>query len=179
MKNSKIQIMTKISLCTALMCVAAFIAIPLPFTTVVLTLQTMILNLTALILTPKQSFFAMLVYVLLGAVGLPVFSGGTGGIGRILGPTGGFILGFLIVAPLISLFKGKKPGILRYCAVTLAGAVIFYICGALMFCILNKASIEAALGALVFPFIPGDVFKCILASFLAAAIQSRLDVNRS
>lgn len=171
--------MAKISLCTALMCVAAFIAIPLPFTTVVLTLQTMILNLTALLLTPKQSFSAMLVYVMLGAIGLPVFSGGTGGFGRLLGPTGGFILGFLLVAPLISLFKGRKPEFIRYCVVTLIGAVIFYICGVLMFCILNRASIEAALGTLVFPFIPGDAFKCILASGLAVAIQSRLDVSRS
>lgn len=91
--------LTKIALCVALLCVSSYIAIPLPFTSVVLTAQTLVINVVALILTPVQSACAVGLYILLGICGLPVFAGGTAGIGRIIGPTGGFIVGFLVAAP--------------------------------------------------------------------------------
>ena len=67
------------ALLTALICVSAYIVIPLPFTPASLTAQTLVVNLIALLLTPRQAAFTMVVYILLGLTGLPVFSGGMGG----------------------------------------------------------------------------------------------------
>ncbi len=84
--------MVQIALCTALICVSAQLAIPLPIG-VPFTLQVLMVMLTALILKPLYSVISLLLYVLLGVVGLPVFSGAKSGIGTILSPTGGFIIG--------------------------------------------------------------------------------------
>ena len=94
--------LTKMALCTALLCVSSYLSFPIPFTPIVITAQTLIVTLIGLILSPVSSFFSVLVFTLLGCVGLPVFSGGTAGIARLAGPTGGFSLGFLAAAPLIS-----------------------------------------------------------------------------
>ena len=79
--NQKLNTMelTKMALLTALICVSAYIVIPLPFTPASLTAQTLVVNLIALLLTPRQAAFTMVVYILLGLTGLPVFSGAMGG----------------------------------------------------------------------------------------------------
>ena len=104
----KIKELTKMSICIAIICISSYISFPLPFTPTMITAQTIAINLVALILTPKQSFIVVLLYIFLGAFGLPVFSGGTSGFGRLFGPTGGFILGFLVIAPFMSYLKGKN-----------------------------------------------------------------------
>lgn len=109
-----IKEMTKLSLCTALICVSSYIVIPLPFTPIMITGQTMAVNLIALILSPVHSAICIMAFILLGASGLPVFAGGSSGLGVLFGQTGGFILGFLFAAVAISFLKGKKqvcPGI--------------------------------------------------------------------
>lgn len=175
MKQTNIQTLTKISICIALLCVSSYLSFPIPFSTAPITMQTVIINLIALILTPAQSAAAVGVYILLGICGLPVFSGGTAGIGRLLGPTGGFIIGFLISAPLISLLKGKKESIVRYLLVTiLVGMPVLYAFGTAFMCITQKMNIIAALSAAVVPFIFGDVLKCIAGSYLALALNKAL-----
>ena len=79
----------RMGLCIALICVSAYLAIPVPFMAP-LTMQTFVLCLTALILTPRQTAVVVIGYILLGAIGLPVFGGGVGGLGIIFGPRGGF-----------------------------------------------------------------------------------------
>ncbi|VYT71656.1 biotin transporter BioY [Clostridium tertium] len=168
----KINELTKMSICIAIICVAAYISFPLPFSPVMITAQTIAINLVALILTPKQSFIAVLLYILLGAFGLPVFSGGTSGFGKLFGPTGGFILGFLIITPLMSYFKGKTYNFKRYLFVTMIiGMILLYAIGAIFMSILQKISIVQALSLAVFPFIVGDIFKCVLSSFLAVKLN--------
>ena len=100
--------LTKTALCVALLCISSYISFPIPFTPIVITAQTLVVSLIGLILNPMESFLSTLIFMLLGCVGLPVFSGGTAGIGKLFGPTGGFIIGFLAAAPLISFTKGKK-----------------------------------------------------------------------
>ena len=70
-----IRTITKMSICVALCCVSAYISIPLPFTTAMITALTVVMNLTAFILKPKQTLIVMLVWILLGSAGLPVFVG--------------------------------------------------------------------------------------------------------
>ena len=85
------QIMAKMALCVALISVSGYIAFPLPFSPAMITASTAAMCLAAFVLTPKQTFITIAVYLLLGGVvGLPILPGGTAGLGRLLGPTGGF-----------------------------------------------------------------------------------------
>lgn len=171
--------LTKMSLCIALLCISAYISFPIPFTPIMITAQTIVINIIALILSPKQSTITVGVYTLLGICGLPVFSGATAGIGILHGPTGGFIIGFIIAAPVISLLKGKTNNIVRYLIVTILGGMsIIYLFGTAQLCILNKMDIKAALIAAVIPFILGDVIKCIVGSYLAMVLNKVLSSRK-
>lgn len=168
----KINELTKMSICIAIICISAYISFPLPFSPVMITAQTIAINLVALILTPKQSFIVTLLYIILGVFGLPVFSGGTSGFGRIFGPTGGFILGFLIITPLMSYFKGKNYNFKRYLSVTIIiGMIVLYAFGAVFMSVVQNISIVQALSLAVFPFMVGDIFKCFLSSFIAVKLN--------
>lgn len=170
--------LTKMSICVALLCVSAYIAFPLPFTPALVTAQTIMINLIALILKPKQSLITIIVYILLGIVGLPVFSGGTAGIGRLIGPYGGFFIGFIVAVPLISFLKGKNNSVKRFLLVTiLVGMPIIYVFGAVQLSIINKISFVSALSGAVIPFIFGDVVKCIAASYIALTLNKVLSKN--
>lgn len=174
----KTKELTKMSICIALICISAYISFPLPFTPIMVTAQTIIINLTALILRPKQSFIAILVYILLGSFGLPVFSGGSSGFGKIFGPTGGFILGFLVIAPIMSYLKGKNNNFKRYLVITiLIGMPILYIFGTIFMCIVLKTSIISAVLLTVVPFIFGDIFKCFISSYLAVKLNKILHTD--
>ena len=94
--------LTKMAICITLLCISSYVSFPLPLSPVMITTQTIIINLIALILTPKQAFVTVSLYIIMGLIGLPVFSGGASGLAKILSPTGGFIMGFLIAAPLMS-----------------------------------------------------------------------------
>ena len=175
--NRKINIkeMTKLSLCVALVCITSYVVIPLPFTPVMITGQTIAINLTALILDPIHSAICVAIFILLGVSGLPVFAGGGSGLGTLFGPTGGFILGFLLAVVVVSYLKGKRVDVFRYILVTVfLGVPIIHLLGAIyMGYILDIACIKALqLG--VVPFLAGDLVKAILASIIAARINNYL-----
>ncbi len=176
----KTKDLTKISLCVALLCISSYIVIPLPFSLASITAQTIIINLIGLIMLPKEAFITMFIFILLGACGLPVFSGGTGGIGRLFGPTGGYLLGYLTAAVVISILKGKEVNIKRYLFVTMVvGIPIIYLCGLTTMKIYMKGNLIQLLTASVFPFIPGDILKCILGSYIAVVLNKRLSLVKA
>ena len=176
----KTKDLTKISLCVALLCISSYIVIPLPFSLASITAQTIIVNLIGLIMLPKEAFITMFTFILLGACGLPVFSGGTGGIGRLFGPTGGYLLGYLTAAVVISILKGKEVNIKRYLFVTMVvGIPIIYLCGLTTMKIYMKGNLIQLLTASVFPFIPGDILKCILGSYIAVVLNKRLSLVKA
>jgi len=119
------------------------------------------------ILGPVYGALSQLVFVLLGIAGLPVFSGGNGGTGWILGPTGGFIIGYIFCA----LFAGlliKRFG-KSYKALFLAfysGWAATYLCGILWFMYVTKSGLTASLTVCFLPFIPGDLLKTVISVFL-------------
>lgn len=167
--------LTRMALLTALLCVSAYIIIPLPFTPASLTAQTLVVNLLALLLAPRQAFFTMAVYSLLGLVGLPVFSGGIGGPGKLFGPTGGYIMSWFITVPLMSWLKGQHYNFRRYCMVTvLVGMPVSYILGSVYMKFITGMDWAATFTAAVIPFIPLDLFKCVSASLIARPIQVSL-----
>ncbi len=171
-KHLKTSDLTKIALLVALVSVSSYIMIPLPFSPVSITAQTIIINLIALVLTPAQTTIAIGAWILLGIAGLPVFSGGGGGLGKLFGPTGGYIFGYLIAAIVISVLKGKKNQIIRYCIVTIAaGMPIIYLLGCIYMKFVTNIAWKAAFLSGVVPFLPGDMAKCIVASMIAIALN--------
>lgn len=171
-RNFEIQDITKISLCVAVLCVTAYLVIPLPFTPIVLSFQTVMVNIIGLLFKPKEAGITILVYLLMGLIGLPVFSTGTAGPGKLFGPTGGFYFGFLAAVLVISLLKGKKISLLRYCVITIAVALpVQHLFAVLFMCIHNGWNVSAAFLTVSLPFVVGDVIKCAMASFIGVALN--------
>lgn len=164
--------MTKMALLIAMNCISAYIIIPLPFSLSPIAMQTLIVNLVAFLLSPRQTFVAMLVYNLIGLAGIPVFTGGTAGPGKLFGPTGGYIFGFLAAAVLIAYLKGPKYDLKRYAfAAVGVGIPVVYLFGALQLKFITGMDWTAVMLTGVLPFIPLDVVKCLGAAFLAGPIQ--------
>ena len=157
-----------------LMTICAWISIPgqVPFT-----LQTMGVFLAVGLLGGKRGTLAILVYVLMGAVGLPVFSGMTGGLGKLLGMTGGYIVGFLISALIMwamEAIPGNKKWVLPLSMVL--GLIACYAIGTVWFMVVYARNTGAVgmmtvLGWCVFPFILPDLLKIGLALFLTKALK--------
>lgn len=169
-----IRELTRIALLVAMLSVSSYIVIPLPFSPTAISAQTMVINLIALLLPPRQTVKTMLMYLTAGAAGLPVFLGGNSGIGALAGPAGGYLFGFVAAAFLISLIKGSRKSLKRYIMATLLGIPVIYLFGVLQMSAVTGMGLPAALSAGALPFIPGDIFKCVAASFIALALNRAL-----
>lgn len=164
--------MTRLALLVAMNCVSAYIIIPLPFSLSPIALQTLIVNMVGMLLPPKQAFITMFVYILVGLIGVPVFTGGTAGPAKIFGPTGGYIWGFAVAAVLIAYLRGKTFNFKRYAAVGICvGIPVIYLLGALQLKFLTDMNWEAVILTGVLPFIPLDIVKCLGAVALAKPIS--------
>lgn len=167
-----------IALFAAIMAVCSWIMIP---ATVPFTMQTFGVFLAAGLLGGKRGTISIMVYLLLGAAGLPVFSGFTGGIGHILGPTGGYIAGFILTALIMWLFErlfGKGTRVLA--ASMAAGLIICYAFGTAWFISIytkntGEIGLATALSWCVVPYIIPDVLKIILALMLTKRLRPFVD----
>ena len=177
-KRKEIYNLTKISLCVALLCVSSYLVFPLPFTPIVISLHTIVVNLIGLVLRPRQAALAVLTYLLMGLIGLPVFSAGGAGPGKLFGPTGGFYFGFFFAVIAISLLKERKIQLMRYILATVfVGLPIQHVCAVLMMCIHNGFQVQMAFLTMSAPFLLGDVVKCVMASFVGVALNRALPKN--
>lgn len=153
---------------TAFLIIASYLVIPLPFAVTSISLQTLAVNLIALLLSPLEAVASIALYVLLCAVGVPVANGGKGGLSYLLGPTGGFFIGFIAAVLLISLLKGKKYSIMRYILVTVVvGIPVIYLCAMGWMVFVTGLSLKAAFLTGCAPFLPLDAVKCVAAALLA------------
>ena len=176
-------VMTRVALMAAFTAVAAQIAIPLepvPFT-----LQVLAVILTGLLLGPRYGALAMAVYLLVGAVGVPVFAGFRGGLGSLLGDTGGYLLAYPPAAALAGMAAGAVASAPRRRALvvgflwgSLALAVI-YALGAAWLAVLAGLSPGAALVAGVLPFVVFDLIKVGLANLVAVAVAPAIAASRA
>lgn len=170
----QVRDLTKIAMCVALCCVTAYISFPLPFTPGYVTALTFALSLSAYILTPRQTFTVVLIYILMGAVGLPVFATGEG-LSRLIGPAGGFYFAWLVAYPLLSLAKGAIPNFKRYAVTNILIAVpITYVGGLASMMLVLDVNFFQALTMAVLPFVFGDVMKATAAAFLGVKVQKVL-----
>ena len=159
----------------ALTAVLGLISIPLPFSPVPVSGQSLGIMLAGSILTARQAAFSVLTFVLIGAVGVPVFSGLTGGLGIVLGPRGGYYLGFLAGAVVIALLVKRRGNFWRLILANLLGGIFFvYLFGVAWLSVVTGMGLAKAVVAGALPFIPGDLFKVFAASFIGAALNKRL-----
>ena len=174
-KKTKLQVtdLAYIAMGASLIAICSWISIP---TTVPFTLQTFAVFFVLLLLGGERGTLAVLVYVLLGAVGVPVFSGFSGGIGVLLGNTGGYILGFLFVGLIYMLFmKIFKKNIYIKIAALVLGLLVCYVFGTAWFMYVymqntGEIGLIAVLNLCVFPFIIPDLVKMAIAVVIAKRI---------
>ncbi|MEE1242492.1 MAG: biotin transporter BioY [Frisingicoccus sp.] len=173
---SKIQTMTMVALMTAVTCVLAPFSIPIG--PVPISFTNLAIYLSLYLLGWKMGTASCLLYILIGMVGMPVFSGFSGGIGKLLGPTGGYIIGFIPMAIiggiLIEKFKNRW---LQFGALVI-GTAACYLLGTAWFCFVMDSTVGAALSLCVIPFIPADIVKIIMALVLGPVLKRTLKQAR-
>ena len=171
--RSQIYPLVMTAVMTAVICAIAPFALPIG--PIPITLGTLVMYLAGYVLGGKRAGAAVLVYVLLGAVGVPVFNGFSGGLGVVAGPTGGYIVGFIPMALLSGLAVERFPNsrVLQFVGMAFATAVL-YALGTAWFCVQAGKTLAAALSVCVFPFIPGDLAKMAVAMVFGPIIRERL-----
>ncbi|MEM3737613.1 MAG: biotin transporter BioY [Candidatus Bathyarchaeia archaeon] len=165
---------TLTSLFAALTAIGAYIFIPLPFSPVPITMQTLFVYLSGACLGSRRGALSQLTYILLGAVGLPIFSGGKAGVGVIFGPTGGYLAGFVVGAYIIGKLveaRDRSSGLSISIASMLVGSAFVYLLGVLQLSWWLKLEVGVATMIGVLPFLPGDIVKIILASLISLKIR--------
>lgn len=184
---------TYMALCglfAALMAICSMISIPLGFTPVPVNLATLGVFLAGGLLGKKYGTISLAVYVLIGAVGVPVFAGFRGGLSVLAGPTGGYIIGYIAAAFLVGLltelFLGRKGAakekgsssrvkeLLLCAAAMVVGLAACYLLGTAWFMISTHTGLWPALVSCVFPFLPGDALKIIAGSLLVQKLRHLL-----
>ena len=128
----------------------------------------------ALLLTKEQAGVTVARWILLGAIGVPVYSGGRGGFSELAGPTGGFIVGFLIAAWLIAWLKGDNPSPSRALVLTLIGIPIIDLLGAAWYAVFAQIPLTTALLTTALPFLPGDIIKAVGAVLVYLPLRKAL-----
>lgn len=153
----------------------AYVRIPLPFTPVPLTLQTFFVLLSGAALGGRMGAVAQASYILLGVMGLSVFSGASSGPGYLLGPTGGYLFGFVLAAVFVGRsLRFRRGGFPFVFGVFSLGAMIILAAGAVWLKFLLGCSLEHAVWLGLMPFIPGDLIKVSVVSVLYLKFEPRL-----
>jgi biotin transport system substrate-specific component len=148
----------------------AQVAIPLPFTPVPVTLQTLAVLVAGGLLGSRRGTAAVLAYIGEGFAGLPVFSGGRAGVAHLLGPTGGYLVGFVLAAFLVGLLaeRGATRSWLATLAALIAGNLLLYVPGVIWLGAFTGMEKALALG--FFPFLIGDALKSIVECGILSAV---------
>ncbi len=173
MKKLSIKDMAITAVITALMCIAGPLSIPIG--PVPISLTNLVVYIAVIILGWKLGTLSYVIYLLLGLVGLPIFSGFQGGLSKLAGPTGGYLVGFILMAIVCGLFYEKNSN--RYVITGIGfflGTIIAYAFGTVWYVFMTKSAVLSALTVCVFPFIPFDVLKIVIAIALGVAVRTAL-----
>jgi biotin transport system substrate-specific component len=162
-----------VSAFVAMTALGAFVRIPLPFSPVPLTLQTFFVLLGGAVLGKKLGGVAQVAYVLLGVVGLPIFSGAGSGLLYLAGPTAGYLLGFIVASFFIGQALIKVKNKFLAFSLFLLGDLLILSLGTFWLKIFLRCSLAKALTLGAVPFIPGDIFKAGVAFLIFQKIKTR------
>ena len=167
--------MALIGLMTAVICVLAPFSLNLPFSPVPISLGTLAIYFVISVLGMKSGTVSVVLYILLGLVGLPVFANFTGGAGKLFGPSGGYIIGYIFMALICGWFTDKwaDKAVLRFLGMLL-GTAACYLFGTAWLAYQMSLTFPQALMAGVIPFIPADLVKLIIAMLLGYQLRKRL-----
>ena len=161
------------ALMAAVMCIAGPLAVPIG--PVPITLTNLVIYIAVGVLGTAQGTISYCLYLLLGMVGLPVFSGYAGGLGKLAGPTGGYLIGFIamaLIGGIVMEVSHRKliPTLIGW----FIGTAVDYLFGTLWFMFVTKMNLSASLMMCVVPFIPGDFIKILLAFCLSKKIKIKI-----
>ncbi|MCR5145170.1 MAG: biotin transporter BioY [Lachnospiraceae bacterium] len=174
MKKTNIYNMATCGIMAALLCVLAPFALPIG--PVPISLATMVVYLAAYVLGSKWSVVSVVIYLLLGMVGLPVFSKGQAGVGVLAGPTGGYLIGYIFLALISGIVISKVNYNLWLTMIGMVAATaVLYVFGTVWFVIMMDSNVPYALSVCVVPFIPGDIIKIVGATLLGKALRGALN----
>lgn len=173
--NFSVKQLALVGLMAAIICVLAPFSLPIPVSPVPISLGTLAIYFVLTVLGLKLGLVSVIVYILLGLVGLPVFTGFTGGPGKLFGPTGGYIVGYLFMALICGFFIDRWsnkliPSILGM----ILGTAVMYFFGSVWLAYQASYTLPQAFMAGVIPYIPGDLVKLILAMTLGRQVRRRL-----
>ena len=171
--KTNVREMALIAVMAAVTCVLGPLSIPIGL--VPISLTNLAVYFAIYILGTKRGTLSYLVYLLIGLVGLPVFSSFTGGAGKLLGPTGGYLIGFLFMALICGVFidRSHHHFVLSMLGMIL-GTAVCYAFGTIWLSYEAGMGMGAALAAGVIPFLPGDFAKMLAAAIVAPQIRRRL-----
>ena len=172
-RSSQTYAMVSTALMTAVTCILAPLSVPIG--PLPISFTNLAIYLSLYLLDWKRGTVSYFLYLLIGFAGLPVFSGFTGGIAKLVGPTGGYIVGFIpmsIIAGLvIDHFQKRWLQLLGM----IVGTAICYALGTAWFCMQAGYTVSAALAVCVFPFIPADLIKMLIAMTIGPEIRRRME----
>ena len=172
--SENVRRMVLCAMFTALVAVCSQIAVPMPWG-VPINLALFAVYMAGTMLGPVWGTASQIVFIALAAIGVPVLANFSGGIDKFVGPTGGFLISFPIMAYIIGLgvehrdaFKGAFP------VAVVVGTVVNYIVGVILFVIVAHSTVSVAVSACVLPFIPTAIIKAVLACVLGLNIRKRI-----
>lgn len=162
-------------LMAAVICILGPLALNLPSSPVPISLGTLAIYFAVSVLGMKLGTLSVVIYVLLGLAGVPVFAGYTAGAAKLFGPTGGYILGYIFMALICGFFVDKWGNRLGLNLLGMvSGTAICYLFGSIWLALQMSLTFSQALAAAVLPYIPGDILKLILAMALGIQVRKRL-----
>lgn len=153
----------------ALIAAASQLTIPLPLVPISLALLAVFM--AGFLLEGRWALASVLLYLLMGAVGLPVFTGFRGGFQPLLGPTGGYLIGYLLAVAAVAGLARWANSFTKRALICALGTAACYISGTAWLMWLTGRALPEALGLAVLPFLPGDLLKCLAAAFLAPRLK--------
>ncbi len=175
MNNTKYQIkdLTFIALMAAVMCILGPLSIPIG--SVPISFTNLVIYITMYVLDTKRGTVAYLLYLLIGLVGVPVFSGFTAGPGKLLGPTGGYLIGFIFMAVITGFFTERFADKHAVCILgMILATAVCYTFGTAWLAYSAQMSFKSALAVGVLPFIIEDLIKIIFSAFIGYTLRVRL-----
>lgn len=172
--RNKTKRVAEIATCVALVVLSSIISIPMPIG-VPVTLQTFAVAFVGFLFGAKTGLATIICFILVGITGLPVFSSFGGGIGVLVGPTGGFVFGFLPFVALVGLGRDTKA---KY-ACAFLGLLVCHVIGAVWYSLVTDASIETSIAVTSLPFLLKDVVFVLFAERVAERVAVRLNAQRT
>ena len=171
--HSKTYDITMTALMAAVTCILAPLSIPIG--PVPISFTNLAIYLSLYLLGWKKGTISYLIYLLMGFVGLPVFSGFSGGFAKLAGPTGGYLIGFLFMIPLTGiLFEKTGKSFWKQFGAMVLGTLVCYLFGTVWLCLQLNLDFIGGLGVGVIPYLPGDTAKIILAALIGPVIVKAL-----